>query len=437
MSSAFRQRLWDEMAELATVDCHSHTMLRRVYEARPDRNLFTMTAYFDRDIAGMIGTPADELYAGAGSDAERWQRLKPILARGRNVSYYRHYIAMYQGLFDLADDDLTDDNWEALNQRIIERTASPGWYDHVTRTASNLITQIRNVPWYEDWEPEYFTATLRMEPALANLRVGSAQLQPNGWQEFERHMGREFGAVAALKQGLADFVSGYVQRGAIGIKLAHAYRRTLACDNVPEATAEGIYAKARRGEAVTAADVRAFQDHLIWWMAGLCTDMDLIFQIHTGMQGNWDHIPDSNPLHLLPLIDAHRSTRFDLFHAGYPYSREMGVLGKHYPKVWLNMCWVYLISMEGARQSLSEWIDLVPGDRLLGFGSDVRWPEMVYGHLVMARSCLADVLAAKVERDFLSKAAALDLARGLMRDYPVAFYRLPAEAAPAATAAAG
>ena len=82
--------------------------------------------------------------------------------------------------------------------------------------------------------------------------------------------------------------------------------------------------------------------------------------------------------------------------------------------------------MEASRQTLSEWIDLVPGDRLLGFGSDVNWPELIYGHLVMARSCIADVLAAKVAQDFLSKAAALDLARGLMRDYPSAFYRLPA-----------
>ena len=153
------------------------------------------------------------------------------------------------------------------------------------------------------------------------------------------------------------------------------------------------------------------------------------------MQGNWGHIPDSDPLHLLPMIRAHRNTRFDLFHAGYPYGRELGVLGKHYPNVWLNMCWVYIITMAGARQILSEWIDLVPHYRLLGFGSDVNWPEMIYGHLVMARSCIADVLAEKVERDFLSKTAALELARGLMHDSPMAFYGLDAAAAQAPAAA--
>jgi predicted TIM-barrel fold metal-dependent hydrolase len=139
-------------------------------------------------------------------------------------------------------------------------------------------------------------------------------------------------------------------------------------------------------------------------------------------------VPDSNPLGLLELIRAHRNVKFDLFHAGYPYARELGVVGKHYPNVWLNACWIYLITMAGSRQILSEWLDLVPAERLLGFGSDVRWPEMIYGHLVMARSCLADVLAEKVERDFLSPAAALDLVRLLLRDAPVALYRLPARA---------
>jgi len=100
------------------------------------------------------------------------------------------------------------------------------------------------------------------------------------------------------------------------------------------------------------------------------------------------------------------------------------MLGKHYPNVWLNMCWMYVITIAGSRQILGEWIDLVPAERILGFGSDVGYPEFVYGHLVMARSCLADVPAEKVERDFLSKETALDLARMMPRDNPTELYRL-------------
>ncbi len=171
--------------------------------------------------------------------------------------------------------------------------------------------------------------------------------------------------------------------------------------------------------------MRAFEDYVVWYLAGLCADHRLIFQIHTGIQGNWCHVPDSDPLLLLELIRAHRSVRFDLFHLGYPYARELGMVGKHYPNVWLNACVGYVYTMAGSRQALLEWLDLVPMERLLGFGSDVLLPEYIYGHLVMARSCLADVLAEKVARDFLSEAAALDAARWLLYDAPAALYGVP------------
>ena len=415
--TSFRERLLEEMAALRTVDCHSHTVGRREYEAQPEHSLFTMLAYFNRDMAGMSGTPDKDLYRGSTDDAVRWPILRDALRRGRNVSYWRHHILTYQGLFDFPDDDVTDDNWAALNQQIKQRTSQPGWYDYVTNTRCNLITQVRNVPWGEDWEPEYFTAIARMEPALRLHH-------PATREDLAIRTQRDVGNLAGARNAVAAYLLSYVKRGAIGIKLGHAYGRSLDHQRVPLATAEAHYARAVRGEELTPDELTALQDHMVWYLAELCAEHDLIFQIHTGMQTNWGHIPDSNPLHLLELVKSFRSVKFDLFHAGYPYAREIGVFGKHYPNVWLNACWIYLITMAGSRQILSEWIDLVPADRLLGFGSDVGKPELIYGHLVMARACLADVLAEKVERDFLSKAAALDVARLMLRDAPLSLYRL-------------
>jgi len=102
------------------------------------------------------------------------------------------------------------------------------------------------------------------------------------------------------------------------------------------------------------------------------------------------------------------------------------MLGKHYPNVWLNMAWMYVISMAASRRVLEEWIDLVPGYRLLGFGSDVNFPEMIYGHLAMARSCVADVLAGKVAQDFLSEEEAVSLGRRMFRDNGLELYGIPA-----------
>ncbi len=417
MAETLREELLAEMQALRTVDCHSHTCLEKEYRDAAPLTLFSLMSYFERDINSVTGKSSAQLYEGAETDAQRWAALKAVLERARNVSYWRHNVVVYRELFDLPDEELHDDNWEALNERIKERTADEDWYRHVTEDVCRLETQVRNVPWFEDWEPQYFTAILRMESAL-DLYTEQTR------QSLAEHVGREIKDLHTAKLTLAELVEEYRKRGARGLKLAHAYRRTLHSEPVPEADAAAVFARALAGQELSWPDRKALEDHLIFWMAGLAGELDLVFQIHTGVQGNWGRIPDSNPLHLLTLIHARRNVKFDLFHAGYPYSREMGMLGKHCPNVWLNMCWMYVITMEGSRQSLSEWIDLVPGHRLLGFGSDVRWPEMIYGHLVMARACLADVLATKVERDFLSEEAALDLARKMLRENPRELYQL-------------
>lgn len=409
MDESFRRELLDEMQAIKTVDCHSHTCLRRVYYESGEKNLFNLMSYFEREIYSVAGKGSAQLYEGAASDEERWQRLKPVLDRARNTSYWRHNWVMYRELFGLEGEELDDGNWSAVNEQIKQKTSDPNWYHHVTAELCNLETQVRNVPWFENWEPEYFTCILRMESAL-NLH------QKETRESLEQRLNRSFTGLKSLKQGLADLIEDYRSRGSRGIKLAHAYSRTLHSEPVSKKRAAKIFDKALANKELTPEEIKQLQDHIIFFLAGLAGELDQVFQIHTGVQGNWGNVPDSDPLLLLSLLQANRNTRFDLFHAGYPYSREIGILGKHWSNVWLNMCWMYVITMAGSRQTLSEWIDCVPAERILGFGSDVGHPEFIYAHLVMARSCIADVLATKVERDFLSRKAAQHLVKLMLRE---------------------
>jgi predicted TIM-barrel fold metal-dependent hydrolase len=405
------------MADTPVVDCHAHTLLRREYYERGPWDLFSMGSYFDREIGALLAEVPGEFYNREAPAQQRWAHLREILKRARNVSYWRHNLVVYQNLFGLADAELTDGNWQALNERIQEQTADLGWYHEVIAERAKVRTQVKNIPWFEDWEPEYFTAILRMESALELYR-------PEPRKQLEELLGRELLSLRDLREALADLVQRYQARGARGIKLAHAYRRTLHSEPVPEVTASLLFDKALRGQPLPWPEAKRLEDYIVFFLAGLCTDTGLIFDIHTGVQGNGCWIPDSDPMLLLNLIRAFPKTRFNLYHAGYPWSRELGMMAKHFSNIWLNMAWMYVISMEASRRTLSEWIDLVPQYRLLGFGSDVGFPEFVYGHLAMAKSCLADVLAEKAERDFLSQDAARDLAQMLLHDNAAAFYGL-------------
>ena len=412
--NSLRQQLLSELERIKTVDCHSHTHLRRTYYEAGGFDLFSLTSYFERDIASTAG---EEIYKGAKSDDDRWLRLKAVLQKSRNVSYWRHNLVVYQKLFGLKDAELTDGNWKLVNESIRQKTQDPSWYDHVTKDICKLETQVRNIPWYEDWEDEYFTAILRMEEALALQEADTRE-------KLEQYLDVSISSLRTAKQALQKLAQRYVEQGAVGIKLAHAYNRTLHSVPVDEKRAAQIFDQAMGKGNPGASEIKELQDHIIFYLAELAQEMKLVFQIHTGVQTNWGNIPDSDPLLLIPLLKAFPEVRFDLFHAGYPYSRMLGMLGKHYPNVWLNMAWMYVISMAASRQVLSEWIDLVPGYRILGFGSDVRFPEMIYGHLEMARFCVADVLAAKVECDFLSEQEALNLALNVFRNNGLEFYGL-------------
>jgi len=419
--SDLRQRLLERMAALKIVDCHSHTELQSVYY-QSQRDLFAMRSHFNREIQGQVGCEGieyEDVYAGCASDEERWALLRSVIDRAGNTSYWRHNLVTYQRLFGLEDDELTDDNWRSVNETIVRKTADPDWYRWVTEDLCGLRTQVLNVPFYASWEPRFFTSVLRMEPLLE-------MLDPAVRQRFAEETSEDLDSLDRFKNAVVSFTQGYNARGNRGIKLAHAYSRTLLTEDVPESEAAAIYSRVLMGAEPTPAEVGRFQDHMIRFLAGMAGEMHLVFQIHTGVQTNGGWIPDSNPMHLLELIQAYPGTTFDLFHMGYPYARELGMMGKHCANVYLNMAWAYVISMAASRQILSEWIDLVPGARLLAFGSDVHWPEFIYGHLEMARSCVADVLEGKVRRDYLSESAAGELLDQIWHDNAVALYRLDA-----------
>jgi len=151
-------------------------------------------------------------------------------------------------------------------------------------------------------------------------------------------------------------------------------------------------------------------------------EQDLVVAVHTGYWGDFRTL---DPLHMIPIIERHPKVRFDLYHLGYPWVRESLMLGKGYANVWLNFCWTHVISQRFAMDGLDEAIDLIPMNKLIGFGGDYHLPvEKTYGHLVMAREDIARVLAARIERKQMTEDQAIALARKWLWDNPVELYRL-------------
>lgn len=417
-SSSLWQRLHKEIQKTRVVDCHSHMMSRESYYAGPVPDLFKVTGYFSRDMWTILGEEAFSRFQNLTNDEGRWQALRHALSAGQNVSYWRHCVVGYQQLYGLKAGELTDENWKEVNAAIKAKGKDSNWYHHLVKDLAKVDVGILNVdPFDPAYEPEYAVPSVRMEQ----------------WLEFHRkemvdklasYTDSSIGSLRALLGAMEKALGSYKAKGAVAIKSAHAYGRTLYHEKVSTATASALFQKTLKRQKMAAKEVKQLQDFILFWLAGKAGELGLVFQIHTGLQGNLCHIPDSSSMHLLNLLRTFPKTKFDLFHASYPWTIEHGVIAKHFPNVWPNLCWMYVISMEGSRRTLDEWIDLVPGHRILGFGSDVGYPENVFSHVFMAKRCITDVLAKKVEEDFLSEDGAVHLAGQILRENAVELFGL-------------
>jgi predicted TIM-barrel fold metal-dependent hydrolase len=154
-------------------------------------------------------------------------------------------------------------------------------------------------------------------------------------------------------------------------------------------------------------------------------ERDVPIQIHTGLQeGNGNLLAHSNPLLLTELCLEYGRAKFDLFHGGYPFMGEALSLAKNFANVFLDLCWLYIISPSAAARMLHEALETVPANKIFAFGGDFIIPEGAYGHSVMARRTVSRVLTEKVEDAYLSEEEAVALAGRILRDNPAALYRL-------------
>jgi predicted TIM-barrel fold metal-dependent hydrolase len=218
-----------------------------------------------------------------------------------------------------------------------------------------------------------------------------------------------------------DAVRRYVTRvkkeGAVGLKMmSNPYADPRRED------ALAAFESLRSGKESRLSTPNPLRDYVVDQTIAIASEQSLVIAVHTGYWGDFRTL---DPLHMIPILLRHPKARFDIYHLGYPWVREALMLGKGFANVWLNLCWTHIISQRFAVDGLDEAIDLVPMNKILAFGGDYATPvEKTYGHLVMAREDLAEVLGRRIRSGQMSESQALTLARQWFWDNPRALYGL-------------
>ncbi|MPN64425.1 hypothetical protein SDC9_212197 [bioreactor metagenome] len=142
--------------------------------------------------------------------------------------------------------------------------------------------------------------------------------------------------------------------------------------------------------------------------------------MHSGV---WGDFRNMDPRHMNTIAPAHPKARFDLYHLGVPDIRAAIMVGAMQPNVCTNLCWVHLVSPQMARTGIDELLDLIPVNKVLGFGGDYGIPvEKIVGHLRIAKENIAGVLGAMIDRGQMDMDDAKEIMQKWLWENPLKLY---------------
>lgn len=412
--TATYQRIKAFLDEVPIIDTHDHLkpfdQLHPYVETEHGRgiNLYSVwwRSYWGSQYKRL--TP----WTPGGPFDEWWSRAKDDFDDARALSQYRYQLPAFRDLYGIDFEQITDEQAAELNRRIFENYRDQKWLYHVVTERANIELMLNDRYWASlDFQTYY-----PFEAIILNVsRLLSRGFHPSEFDELSQDPYR-FARQQGLKLASLDDYVLVVDRvfqtakehGAVGLKLHTS--RSLRFDSVEKERAALAFGRPRK--ELTPQQITDFQDFMMWRLAELSAKHDLPFQIHTG-----SHLEASNPLLLENLIAGNPKTKFILFHGGYPWVSETAAIAfaPHLSNVWIDSCWLPLLSYEMAKRAFHEWLDVVASDRIM-WGADAEYAEGVYGATETTRRLLAEVLAERVDEGNLREEDALRIGRQILRE---------------------
>lgn len=404
------------------VDTHDHLWrfdeLPGLREAADGSRVMNLASIWQNSYLSWTGVlPA---WQPRGEFGEWWQRAKPAFADVRAMSVYRYTLPAIRDLYGVDFERMSDADAAKLNDRITANYRDQRWLYEVVTEKANIEVML-NDPYWEPYDfKTYYTFTanvLRLNPlfhAFHPSEFALSKRRENPY-DFARAQGIE---IRSFDDYLAFIDRLFVlakQAGCVGLKHTLAYERTLDFANVPKERAAVAFGKERKD--LTPEQIKDFQDFLMWRLCELSAKHGLPFQIHTGHA----RIQGSHPMLLVDLIAASPKTTFVLFHGGFPWVSESGAIAARCRNVYLDSVWLPTLSESMARRAFHEWLDVIPGTRIM-WGADCNHAEGIYGATEMTRRVLAEVLAERVDRGDLRMEDAERIGRQILRENALAVF---------------
>ena len=429
-SQSFAPRLLEEFNKTWLFDTHEH-IIPESQRLSERTDFFSLAGGYTISDVISAGLPPEDLKLVNDHDApveRRWSAFAPYWQLARFTGYAQ---ALRIALRDLYGVERLDTAAITRINEAVRAANTPGLYRRILKDRARIRVSVVDDNWTAvpaRLDPEYFLLAHKFD------RFVTVET-PAHVKEIEKLSDISITKLPDLRRALEKMFAAAIETGMIAVKSTLAYNRELLFHEVAEREAELTFERVLRGEIQVPQEfrhaaerpARPLEDYMFHQVIRQAEAHDLPVQIHTGLlAGNGGFITNTRPTLLTNLLFLYPRVKFDLLHMGYPYQDECCTLAKCFPNVYLDLCWVHIISPRMARAALHEFLETIPSNKIFGFGGDYRYPELSYAHAQMARGNVAQVLAEKVEAHELTETEALELGRKLLHDNGAAFFRRPA-----------
>lgn len=426
------------MEEMPIIDVHEHLPMSRAHRKTENDFFQEYSNYLPADLvqAGMPGENFFRMMSPEYSVMEKWAMAEPYWEQCRMIGSTRYIDLTVKEIYGI--ECVCRDTVEELN-RLVRASMEKDWFEEILKKRCHIETALNHTPFswvgIEKMEEPLWESDRRYFTHMADIVPFTGLFSINRLKSLETLCGREIRSLKTLTEACEAYLRRAAENGAAGFKTNIAYYRNLSFERAArdEASREfervlaGNRAQEREGFRCTAP---ALDDYMMHFALGVMEELKLPLQVHTGMNGNsmvGSVLKEADPENLVPLFLQYPGLKFDLFHMGYPYQHVLGGLGHMFANVYIDLCWGHLVSPQATVDTLSELLEAIPYNKILGFGGDVGFLDGVAGHRRMAIEHMAMALAEKVESGLVSETKACQIARAILHDNGAELYGIGGE----------
>lgn len=402
---------------------HSHRIPYSELKGQNDLfNAFTWHSGSTLISAGMPEEDYEQLKNLSLPEERKWALFRPYWEKIKYTAYGRSFLLATDRIFGIHE--INDNTYQKLNTCII--TAYTPESDQYFKTVLNDYAKIQLTIW--DFgtlnAPEGYYPAYRFE----NRRVAvcDAFLTTRTREDLEAIEKEHHCTILTFDDYLATFERVFkekTEQGMVAVKILLGYLRTLDFSPVTHDEAERVFNKifsrilpnpgylAHQFDGPDFSEGKLLQDYMVHKLFYLATQYKLPVQIHAGFQLGRRTVEEfGDPKLLNQVFIRYRDLKFVIMHTAVPYAYDLAVLAKNHSNVYVDFSWSNALSPSMAKRFFGDVIELVPIDRIIGFGDDSATVEGTLGEAIQARKMVSETLAEKVHAGYLSMQEAKEIA---------------------------